>query len=151
MVIQRLQNLYMLLSAIIAGMFAFITLFEITLPSGVSAEISCLGIAANAESGLTLWPISITLAVLAIAFPVITIAKFKSLKSQKSLCAMTIVIHLGLAAYMAIATYQGFAEAAISPVYSNLALIVIVLILDFMALKGIKHDIKLLSDSNRIR
>ncbi len=127
MVIQRLQNLYLLLSAIIVSVCAYAL-------SSVSTVALILGI-------------------LAAILPLATIAQFKNLKLQKALTLVCLFAKVGWVAYMIINAYVENTTACACGfgVYALAASILVAMILDVMAHKGIKHDMKLLNDSYRLR
>lgn len=148
MVIQRLQNLYLFLSAVLMAVFAYINVFYVNAPES-SLSVSCLGI--YDLNGIDLSPVSIVLAILAVVFPLLTILKFKILKLQKSLCSVCVVINLGLMAYLAVTAYVNYSEMTVSLNYTAVVLLVLAIVLDILARRGVMHDIKLLRDSDRIR
>ncbi len=127
MVIQRLQNLYLLLSAIIVTVCV--------------CSLSSMSV------------VALILGILAAVLPLVTIAKFKNLKLQKSLTLVCLISKLGWVAYMLINAYVENASANIDSTrcYVVMAAILVSMILDFLAHRGIKHDIKLLNDSYRLR
>ena len=148
MVIQRLQNLYLFLSAVLMTVFAYINVFFVE-SADLSLSVGCMG--TYDVNGLSLSPISIVLAVLAVVLPLLTLSKFKLLKLQKSLCAVCLVAKLGLIAYLAITIFGQYSASSVAVNYVAVALIAAAAVLDLLARRGIAHDIKLLRDSDRIR
>lgn len=127
MVIQRLQNLYLLLSAIIVTVCV--------------CSLSSMSV------------VALILGILAAVLPLVTIAKFKNLKLQKSLTVVCLISKLGWVAYMLINAYVKNAIANFAGIEYYLigVAILVSMILDVLAHRGIKHDMKLLNDSYRLR
>ena len=148
MVIQRLQNLYLFLSAVMMAILASVNVFFVE-TADTTLSVSCLG--TYDVNGIALSPVSIVLTVLAVILPLLTLSKFKLLKLQKSLCAVCIVAELGLIAFLAITVYSQYETSSVSVNYIAVALFAIAVVLDLLARRGIAHDIKLLRDSDRIR
>ena len=73
MVIQRLQNLYLFLSAVLMTVFAYVNVFFVE-SADLSLSVGCMG--TYDVNGLSLSPISIVLAVLAVVLPLLTLSKF---------------------------------------------------------------------------
>ena len=73
MVIQRLQNLYLFLSAVLMTVFAYVNVFFVE-SADLSLSVGCMG--TYHVNGLSLSPISIVLAVLTVVLPLLTLSKF---------------------------------------------------------------------------
>lgn len=149
MVIQRLQNLYLMIAAILIAVYAFISSLIVKAGEMVYA-FDCIKVAS--QEGVKYLPVSMILAVLTFALIVISIAKFKDLKIQKSAVYRSTLICAALVAYMVVNAYlvADAMGASLSFTWA-IALPVVAIVLQYLAVKGIKHDIKLLSDSDRIR
>ena len=152
MVIQRLQNLYLFLSAVLLLIFAFTTSVIVEVGTKI-VTFSCIKMSCSPEGGETYLPISIVLVALSVILSVLAIAKFKDLKVQKSVTLRTMFCVVALVAYIfinvsVIADTHGV--LSIKPTFV-MCLPLLALILQFMALNGIKSDIKLLRDSDHIR
>ena len=140
MVIQRKQSLFLLITAILMGVFAF-------MPSLWDANGNT--ILGGYREGIDMLPFVLSLLVALMAF--ITIFKFKSLRFQKILCVVNILFIIAtLATICTIALMQKDCDLLGSITYYNL-LPVIAIIFLLLAHKGISHDQRLLSGSNRIR
>ena len=105
------------------------------------------------DGGETYVPISIVLVALSVILSVLAIAKFKDLKVQKSVTLRTMFCVVALVAYIFInvsVIADTHSVLSIKPTFV-MCLPLLALILQFMALNGIKRDIKLLRDSDHIR
>ena len=152
MVIQRLQNLYLFLSAVLLLIFAFTTSVIVEVGTKI-VTFSCIKMCGIPDGVATYVPISIVLVALSVILSVLAIAKFKDLKVQKSVTLRTMFCVVAPVAYIftnvsVIADTHGV--LSIKPTFV-MCLPLLALILQFMALNGIKRDIKLLRDSDHIR
>ncbi|MBQ2165130.1 MAG: DUF4293 family protein [Muribaculaceae bacterium] len=140
MVIQRKQSLYLLIVAILMGIFAF-------MPTLMDANGKV--ILGGFGQGIDLIPFMLNCLVSLLAF--ITIFKFKNLKLQKSLTVVGVLLVVAsLATICLIALFVKNCDIMDSITYYNV-LPVIAIIFLLLAHKGISHDQKLLSGSSRIR
>ncbi|MBQ7690638.1 MAG: DUF4293 domain-containing protein [Muribaculaceae bacterium] len=142
MVIQRIQSLYLLIAAVLMGVFTFLPVFD-TVVDGANLSIGALTTCGIARQSWVL----LCLDVVIVALSAITIFKFKNLKFQARLCAVLMALILGLLATIAV-MFFGLAAA---DMHWAIALPLLALVLVFLARRGILHDRKLLSDSERIR
>ena len=152
MVIQRLQNLYLFLSAVLLLIFAFTTSVIVEVGTKI-VTFSCIKMCGIPDGGETYVPISIVLVALSVILSVLAIAKFKDLKVQKSVTLRTMFCVVALVAYIFInvsVIADTHSVLSIKPTFLR-CLPLLALILQFMALNGIKRDIKLLRDSDHIR
>lgn len=145
MVLQRIQTLYLLIAAIMMAVFTFLPVIQLTNDSGIFLVGAVTTCGINISS-LILLALDLLIVVLA----VITIFLYKNLKLQIKLAGILILLVvalLGTVAVMAI-MQKGISIAILQwPIaFPFLALVMIML-----AQKGMKHDKKLLSDSERIR
>lgn len=145
MVIQRKQSLFLLIAAILMGVFAFMpSLIDekgTTILGGYCNGVCCKGIDS----------IPFFLSCLTALLSFITIFKFKSLRFQKTLCVVNILLIIAtLATICCIALTHKDCDLLGSITYYN-ALPVLAIIFLLLAHKGISHDQRLLSGSSRIR
>ncbi|MGM9803366.1 MAG: DUF4293 family protein [Muribaculaceae bacterium] len=151
MVIQRLQNLYLLVSVILMVIFSLAT-YAVVETADAVYEMNCYQMTKfqSGESSLTL--VSLVLALLAILLPIVSICKYKDLKAQKTAVGISSFISFVLMAYLCVNTYvfAGNVSGTVEPFFTVI-LPIAAFVLELMARRGIKHDIKLLSDSDRLR
>ncbi len=148
MVIQRLQTLYLLLAAIMMAAFAFCPSVLIS-HDGQQYVLSALasGIAGNTHPDMLLSAIT----ALAFILTIVTIFKYKDLKLQLKLCSITAALSITLLIVVAIiAITQRNTEYQIEPTFYNI-LPVLAFVCYILAYRGVKHDKKLLSSSERLR
>ena len=140
MVIQRKQSLFLLITAILMGVFAF-------MPSLWDANGNT--ILGGYREGIDMLPFVLSCLIALLSF--ITIFKFKSLRFQKILCVVNILLIIAtLATICVIALMHKDCDLLGSMTYYNiLPLLAIIFLL--LAHKGISHDQRLLSGSSRIR
>ena len=141
MVIQRKQSLFLLIAAILMGIFAFMPSLwdqnEKTILGGYYSE------------GVDMIPFILSCLTALLSF--ITIFKFKNLRLQKILCVVNILFIIStLATICCIALFQKDCDILESITYYNV-LPVLAIIFLLLAHKGITHDQRLLSGSGRIR
>lgn len=141
MVIQRKQSSFLLITAILMGVYAF-------MPSLIDANGNVIlgGICLH---GVNAIPFILNCLVALLAF--VTIFKFKSLGFQKTLSVVCILLIIASIATMCgIAFLQKDCDLLGSLTYFNVMPLLAIIFL-LLAHKGISHDKKLLSDSGRIR
>jgi len=144
MVLQRIQTLYLLVAAILMATFTFLPVMEITSNEviTVGALTSC---GVNQPSVLLL-----CLDALISLLTLVTIFKYKNLKKQISLAGVLLLLLVSLLVCIGVmfVMQKGIAIAVLQwPV----ALPVVAIVMVMLARAGMKHDKKLLSDSERIR
>ena len=141
MVIQRKQSLFLLIAAILMGIYAF-------MPQLINARGDVI-MGGMCLEGLESIPFFLNCLIALLSF--ITIFKFKSLKFQKTLCIINILLILtSLATMCSIAFLQEDCDLLGSLTYYNVLPILAIIFL-LLAHKGISHDRKLLRGSSRIR
>ncbi len=141
MVIQRKQSLFLLIAAILMGIYAF-------MPQLINARGEVI-MGGMCLEGLESIPFFLNCLIALLSF--ITIFKFKSLKFQKTLCIINILLILAsLATMCSIAFLQEDCDLLGSLTYYNVLPILAIIFL-LLAHKGISHDRKLLRGSSRIR
>ena len=145
MVIQRIQTLYLLLVAVLMGIFAFLPVI------GTNVNGNNLAIGAIATCGVThpSW-LLLTLDALIVVLAVIAIFKYKDLKGQLRLVGIVLLMVVLLLVCIAV-LFIGQRGQCIAELQWSIALPCVALVFAILARKGIKHDRKLLSDSERIR
>lgn len=150
MVIQRLQTLYLLIATVLMVVFAFCP--SVIIQSG--GPEYALGVLKTGVAGATHPDLLMsTVTGLVVLLSLITIFKFKNLKLQLKLCsinaALTVVVLL-ISAILAL-TLRG--KAGVGTVSFTLynALPVLAVVMQILAYRGIRHDKKLLSSSERLR
>ncbi|MBR5030294.1 MAG: DUF4293 domain-containing protein [Muribaculaceae bacterium] len=140
MVIQRKQSLFLLIAAILMGIYAF-------MPSLMEANgETMLG---GYRHGVDMVPFILNCLVAILSF--IAIFKYKSLKMQKSICIVNILLIISsIATICCIALMHKDCDLLGSITYYNILPVVAIIFL-LLAHKGISHDQRLLSGSSRIR
>lgn len=140
MVIQRKQSLFLLIAAILMGIYAF-------MPS--LWDTNGKTILGGYSEGVDMVPFILSCLTALLSF--ITIFKFKSLRFQKSLCVVNILLIIAaLATVCCIALMQKDGDLLGSITYYNILPVLSIIFL-LLAHKGISHDQRLLSGSSRIR
>ena len=141
MVIQRIQTVYLLLAAIIMGVFAFVPVIKFLSPDGLFINAYD-----SMQCGVWMIALEVLIAVLAI----ITIFKYRDLKGQIRLTNILMLLLLALIIAIPVVLWRLHDGANVSLTLFYIMPFV-ALILVWLAKKGIKHDKKLLADSERIR
>lgn len=141
MVIQRKQSLFLLIAAIVMGIYAFMPLLIKS-----NGDLLLGGVSFDGMSGI-IFVLNCLVALLSL----ITIFKFKSLKFQKKLCVINILLIIAsMTTLCGVALMQEDCDLIGSLTYYNVLPIVAIVFL-LLAHKGISHDQKLLRGSSRIR
>ena len=141
MVIQRKQSLFLLLAAILMGLYAFMPLLI-----NARGEVMLGGMTFEGIGGVVF-----ILNCLVTLLSLITIFKFKSLRFQKKLCIINILLIIAsIATICTVAFMQEDCDLIGSLTYFNVLPVVAIVFL-LLAHKGISHDQKLLRGSSRIR
>lgn len=141
MVIQRKQSLFLLLAAILMGLYAFMPLLI-----NARGDVMLGGMTFEGIGGVVF-----ILNCLVALLSLITIFKFKNLRFQKKLCIINILLIVAsIATICAVAFMQEDCDLIGSLTYFNVLPIVAIVFL-LLAHKGISHDQKLLRGSSRIR
>ncbi len=150
MVIQRLQTLYLLIATVLMVVFAFCPSVIIQ-PGGPEYAIGVLntGVAGATHPDLLMT----TVGALTVLLSLITIFKFKNLKLQMKLCSINAALTVTLLLISVILALTLRGKAGVGSVNFTLynALPVLAVIMQILAYRGIKHDKKLLSSSERLR
>lgn len=141
MVIQRIQTVYLLLAAIVTAVFAFVPVINVLNPDGV-VEISFNSLHFGA------W--TMVLEILIVILAIIAIFKYRDLKSQIRLTNVLMLLIVTLIIVIAVMMWV-LHDKLIMQFTPYIVMPFVALILVWLAKKGIKHDKKLLADSERIR
>lgn len=150
MVIQRLQNLYFLIVSALMGLFCFCPFMKVTTTDGVFIAYSTAG--AKLYDGEVVdmiynWP-TLIVTVLAAVLAVVAIFRYSNLKLQRTIAKVDIFIVLLSIALIIPNMIKEYAATSFS---FALALPVVAIAFLWLAIKGINHDIKVLSSADRIR
>lgn len=148
MVIQRIQTLFLIAAAVLVGAFAFLP--ALTLQSlGNMYQIGAIFSGDSTSTSPDFLLLSLTGLIFVLS--VISIFKYKNLKQQMQLCAINIALALALLVSVAALAFALRTPAVAVEIGWCNALPLVAIVCYVLAYRGIKHDKKLLSDSNRIR
>lgn len=145
MVLQRIQTLYLLIAAILMAVFTFMPVFQLTNDSGVYAVGALATCGVNQTSFVLL-----NLDILIVALALVTIFKYKNLKSQMTFTKVLLMLVITLLVCIGVMMVMQHG-ISIAVVQWTIALPFVSMVLVMLAHGGMKHDKKLLSDSERIR
>ena len=161
--IQRRQTIYMLLSAIVSALLFFMPLASFD-ANGNVMRFTIFGIQ-NPLENLTLsttytWPL-VVLAILMTLAPIVTIFLYKKRELQVRLCRLNMlvtIIFIGLIflyyesdLQQVIAAVEGDEYQLDVAYFIGMVLPLINLVLEILAIRGIKKDIELLKSIDRLR
>lgn len=156
--IQRIQSLFMLLSAIVSGLLFFIPLTIISYGEGsislYTYAVKNQVVAGVFGSSFTL-PL-IILAALGVIIPVFAMLKYKKRKLQINMNRINILIN-AVFVLLAILYYVPKIEGAFdmvnveTVVYVGAVLPVLSMVFSLLAIRGVKKDIDLLNSVDRLR
>lgn len=139
MVIQRIQSVYLLLVAILMGIYSFM-------------DVAMVETAENVKISLSLWNasfISFILSLLVTVLSFITIFKYKHLKLQITLCSINILLIVAQVAVLIGVLMSGVYVS--SNMFLANCMPVLAVIFLFLSISAIVKDKKLLSSYNRLR
>ena len=147
MQIQRIQSVYLFLAAVAMAVFTFLPVFSWMNEDGL------LTVGALTTCGVThAMPLLLCLDVLIVVMLLITLFKYRNLSFQLKLCKVNLLLIVTLLVTIGIIFYWQMKQAVNGPQWGwGVALPYVAIVLVLLAHKGIKHDKKLLSDSERIR
>ena len=146
--IQRIQSVYLLVSALLIGILFLLPFAEIA-KEGVIYIFNFRGIlldGAIKQSGMAIS----ALIVIIMALHGFAISSFKNRKRQKMIIVFTILMMLGLFAMFIFFTYFSFSGAQISFEIS-VVLPLVAIIIDYLAIRSINKDEALIRSIDRIR
>ena len=141
--LQRIQSVYLFLAAVAVAVFAF-------MPAVVSSADGHALLTAITPDAEGMYLVLLCMSGLISLLALITIFKYKTLKAQKRLCKINILLVIALLVSIGIITYAQPASLQAVPSWFNLLLLGAI-VLFALAHRGISHDLKLLSDSIRLR
>ena len=161
--IQRKQTIYMLLSAIISALLFFMPLASFEAGGNVM-KFTIFGIQNPIEtislSTTYTWPL-VVLTVLMTVAPIVTLFLYKKRELQVRLCRLTMlvnIIFIGLVflyyesdIQQVIAAVEGDEYQLDVAYFIGMAIPLVNLILEILAIRGIKKDIELLKSVDRLR
>lgn len=145
MVLQRIQTVYLLVAVILMAIFTFMPVLSITNENNVFVVGALTNGIVNSPSIVLL-----VLDVLIVLFTIVTMFSFKNLKKQISMAGVLLLLVVTLLVTIAVmlVMQKGNGVAVLQwPVVFPIITMVMVM----LARGGMKHDKKLLSDSERIR
>lgn len=145
MVLQRIQTVYLLLAAILMATFAFFPVYDITC-SGTTVAVSALP-----RCGISLASLVILcLDALIVLLTLIAIFKYNDLKKQMRLTGVIMLLIVTLITTISIMLCMNKCPSVVT-IHITAIIPFVSLVLVALAYKGMKHDKKLLADSERIR
>lgn len=145
MVLQRIQTVYLLVAVILMAIFTFMPVLSVTNENNVFVVGALTNGIVNSPSIVLL-----VLDVLIVLFTIVTMFSFKNLKKQISMAGVLLLLVVTLLVTIAVmlVMQKGNGVAVLQwPVVFPIITMVMVM----LARGGMKHDKKLLSDSERIR
>ena len=146
--IQRIQSVYLLVSALLIGILFLLPFAEIA-KEGVIYIFNFRGILLDGavhQSGIAIY----VLIAAIMASHVFAIFGFNNRKRQKMIIIFTILMMLGLFGMFFFFTYFSFSGAQISFEIS-IVLPLVVIIIDYLAIRSINKDEALIRSIDRIR
>lgn len=146
--IQRIQTVYMLLSAILLALLFVLPFADIAANAEVY-QFNIRGISANSELLANGWPVAMLICILVLVH-VFAIFQYKKRVLQMRLLVFAILAGLGLFGMFFFFTYYGFEGATVSFKLA-VAFPLVACILDYLAIRGIGKDEALIRSLNRIR
>ncbi len=148
MVLQRWQTVYLFLAAVLMIVFAFMTSITIQFgPQQYMLGAIYSGIAGETHPDMLLSVMDALIVVITI----ITIFKYKNLKSQMNLCAICIALTIAMLLCIMVLAFTQKSNGTVSVMHLGNVLPIVAIVLYALAYRGIAHDKKLLSDSERLR
>lgn len=145
MQIQRIQSVYLFLAAIILAVFTFLPVVGLQTAKGVQT-LGALEVCGVTTPMLLFLCLDVLLVVLLL----ITLFKYRSLSFQMILCKVNILLIASLLLSIAITAFMHREQAAVSFSWT-IALPFVAMVLVILAHRGISHDKKLLTSSDRLR
>ena len=145
--IQRIQTVYLLISIFLTGLLLWLPLADITSGDRLSFDIS--GIHKGEELVYNGLPLVIFLIII-IALHVAVVFLYRKRIAQIRILVFTIILLLGLFGIFFYFAYMGF-EGAKASFKIPAAFPLVVIILDYLAIRSIGKDEALIRSLNRIR
>jgi len=154
--IQRIQSLFMFLSAILSGLLFFFPLAAFDY-GNVTMNLSVLGINNQIDatyfSSTYTWPL-IVLTVLMIIIPIFTAFLYKRRQQQVKLCQLDMfltAVFIGLVLLYYVSDVQTTIASESVSYKFGVIIPLVILVLDVLAIRGVKKDIELLKSVDRLR
>lgn len=161
--IQRRQSIYMFFAAVLSALLFFVPLATFVTGDNVMT-FTVFGIDNPGEmlslESITTWPL-IVLAILMTLVPFITIFLYKKREKQVRLCRLNLlvnIIFIGLVflyyendILMVVAAIEGDSYELDVAYFIGMAFPLVNLVLEILAIRGIKKDIELLKSVDRLR
>ncbi len=143
--IQRIQSVYLLLAAIVMGVFMFMPTVNFT----ANGAQHVLGAITGVNGIDTPNYVLLVSEILFIVCTIFTIFQFKNLKRQKLLCKINAAL-AGAALGSTLASWLTYKSGG-ATISLWIILLVVATIFLALALHGIRKDIKLLAEADRLR
>lgn len=140
MQIQRIQTLMLLIAAIMAAVFCFVPFASQPLAEGGPAT------SIFAKDAPALLVLNIVIAVLLF----ILIFMYKNLRMQIRMTILSILLICASIVTCGFYVFVGFEGASLT-LFGGVALLVLALLFAILALRGMRHDRRLLSSMDRLR
>ncbi|MGN0032886.1 MAG: DUF4293 domain-containing protein [Candidatus Limimorpha sp.] len=156
--IQRIQSLFMLLSAIVSGLLFFIPLAIVSYGEG-SISLTTCGVVNQVVEGTFGFSFTLPLVILAalgVLIPIFAMLRFKRRKFQINLNRINILVNavfvLLVVVYYLPAIEKSFDLVDVeNVVYYGAVLPILSMLFSFLAIRGVKKDIDLLNSVDRLR
>lgn len=150
--IQRKQSIFLFLAAILMAVSFFVPLAQFS-ATGTDNILTLFSYGLASESGSTpIWGIC-TLAILGCIFPLVNIFLYAKRKLQMRVGTITIVFYLFfyVSLYLYVSNVARDGSMGLGNIEYGAILPLIAIILNVLAILGIKKDEKLIQSLNRIR
>ncbi len=155
--IQRIQTIYLLLAAIASAALLFIPIATIV-PDPHTGALTAFGLTINGAEVATAMPVWVLgmFLVLSTLLRVVAIFGYKNRKNQMRTCRSSILADLCFLALTGILIWQVTRQmpdgmsVSFAP-YIACVLIVLSIVLTLLAIRGIRHDEKLVRAADRLR
>ncbi|HOE05928.1 MAG TPA: DUF4293 domain-containing protein [Bacteroidales bacterium] len=153
--IQRIQSVYLLVSAILMAVIVFIPFGSLILKSGAVVDFGALGVTVQTDATtvvkVSAWPVLVMVSLSGLV-SLLTIFLFKKRMLQIRLCAFNLIVSLGCIALMFIYLHQAGKYFDAKVYYSvMMAFPAVCAILQWLAMRAIGKDEALIRSIDRIR
>ncbi len=148
--IQRIQSIYLLLSALITGSMFFLTLAELA-NDGVAYELLYRGWATGEEVTMPTWALAILITLITL-IPIIALFLYKKRFLQIRLCGLNMGLLVGTTGMIYFLGNQSSKDLTAEVAYQvPMVFPLIALVFTFLAIKAIGKDEALIKSMDRIR
>ncbi len=146
---QRKQTIFLVLALVALLLAAFFPLYGMIPEGGMGEEKLLFAIGFKGGDSVVSW-LSANLLLLVVDFvlSLVAIVQFKNRKSQMKLISSAELVSVLWYVFVAIEVYLNYSQPQFK---LGIVFPLIALILQFMALKGVKHDDELVRAADRIR